>query len=99
MSHTFTREQIESIAALAHLRLDEGEIEQYGRQLAEILSYAEQVQQIDTTAVPPTEGMLARGGTDRPDVVTPSLDRANALANGPDASVEAGLFRVPRVIA
>ncbi len=35
---------------------------------------------------------------DRPDVVVPCLDRGLALANAPDGALEAGLFRVPRVI-
>ena len=35
---------------------------------------------------------------DRPDVVHQSLDRQSSLSNAPDASIDAGLFRVPRVI-
>ena len=36
--------------------------------------------------------------TDRPDAVHRSLPRATALAAAPDAALEAGLFKVPRVI-
>jgi len=35
---------------------------------------------------------------DREDAVAPGLDRADALANAPDAALDAGLFKVPRVI-
>jgi aspartyl-tRNA(Asn)/glutamyl-tRNA(Gln) amidotransferase subunit C len=98
MPATFSRAQIEAIAALAHLRLDDAEIELYARQLGDILEYANQVQNIDTTGVPPTATIVTRHDADRPDAVRPSLDRAAALAHAPDARLEAGLFKVPRVI-
>ena len=47
MSVTFTRERIEAIAALAHLRLDEEEIALYARQLGDILEYALDGEAID----------------------------------------------------
>lgn len=98
MPAAFSRSQIDAIAALAHLRLDESEIELFARQLGDILEYANQVQNIDTTGVPPTASVVTRHESDRPDDVRPSLDPAEALANAPDASLEAGLFKVPRVI-
>lgn len=98
MPATFTRAQIEAIAALAHLRLDEEEIELYAKQLGDILDYANQLQQIDTTGVAPTASVLVRHEADRADVVHQSLSREAALANAPDGSLDAGLFRVPRVI-
>jgi aspartyl-tRNA(Asn)/glutamyl-tRNA(Gln) amidotransferase subunit C len=98
MPAPFSRSQIEGIAALAHLRLDEDEIELYARQLGEILEYANQVQRIDTAGVPPTASVLSQHEADRPDVVHDSLDRGSALGNAPDANVDAGLFKVPRVI-
>jgi aspartyl-tRNA(Asn)/glutamyl-tRNA(Gln) amidotransferase subunit C len=98
MPATFSRSQIEAIASLAHLRLDEDEIALYARQLGEILEYATQVQNIDTAGVPPTASVVTRHDADRADTVRPSLDRAAALANAPDPSLETGLFKVPRVI-
>jgi aspartyl-tRNA(Asn)/glutamyl-tRNA(Gln) amidotransferase subunit C len=92
----FTRDEVAAIAALANLELDASEIELFARQLGDILAYADQVQQIDTTGVPPTASVVARLAADRPDEVRPCLDRADALANAPDAA--AGFFRVPRVI-
>ena len=86
------------MAALANLELDDSEIELFTRQLGDILSYATQVQNIDTTGVPPTASVVERRAADRADVVRPSLERDQALANAPDANAEAGLFRVPRVI-
>jgi aspartyl-tRNA(Asn)/glutamyl-tRNA(Gln) amidotransferase subunit C len=94
----FSRSDIEAIAALAQLRLNDDEIELYARQLGDILAYAVQVQGIDTIGVPPTASVLTRHSPDRADEVSPCLDRDVALANAPDASIEAGFFKVPRVI-
>lgn len=94
----FTRAQIEAVAALALLELDESEMERLARQLGAILDYATQVQQIDTAGVPPTASVALEHDADRADEVVPSLDRGEALANAPDAAPEAGLFKVPQVI-
>jgi len=94
----FTRSDVEAIAGLANLDLDDDEIELFARQLGDILEYANQVQQIDTSGVSPTASVVTRHQADRADEVQPSLDRPEALANAPDADRERGLFRVPRVI-
>ena len=94
----FSRDQVAAIAALANLELDPSEIEIFTRQLGDILAYADAVQQVDTTGVPPTASVVTRHASDRPDQVRPSIDRAEALANAPDPAPDAGLFRVPRVI-
>jgi aspartyl-tRNA(Asn)/glutamyl-tRNA(Gln) amidotransferase subunit C len=94
----FTTEHVAAIAALAQLELDRSELELFARQLADILAYAEEVQQIDTIGVPPTAGVVTWHPADRADIVRPSLPREEALANAPDAAANAGLFRVPRVI-
>src|SRR4051812_44067251 len=98
MSVTFSRADVQAIAALAQLELDDAEIALFARQLGDILDYANQVQQIDTTGVPPTASIGSGRESDRADVAGPSLDRAEALANAPDPA-GAGLFKVPRVIA
>ena len=98
MPAVLTRAEVERIAALAHLELADDEIDLFVRQLGDILEYANQLQQIDTTGVPPTASVTVGHEGDRPDVVAPCLDRAQALANAPDAAIEAGFFRVPRVI-
>jgi aspartyl-tRNA(Asn)/glutamyl-tRNA(Gln) amidotransferase subunit C len=98
MPAVFTREDVAKIAALANLELDVSELDLFARQLGDILSYAEQVQQVDTTGVPATASVLTRHAADRPDELWPSLDRDEALANAPDAALDAGFFRVPRVI-
>jgi len=89
---------VERIAALAHLELTEAEKELFTRQLADVLRYADQVQQVDTTGVPATAQVQGEAGHERGDQPTPSLPTDEILANAPDGAPEAGLFRVPRVI-
>jgi aspartyl-tRNA(Asn)/glutamyl-tRNA(Gln) amidotransferase subunit C len=98
MATGFSRAQVEAVAALANLELTDSELELFSKQLGDILEYANQVQNIDTTGVPPTASVVTRHSADRADAIVPSLDRADALANAPDASAQAGLFKVPRVI-
>jgi aspartyl-tRNA(Asn)/glutamyl-tRNA(Gln) amidotransferase subunit C len=98
MPGAFSRAQVEAIAALANLELNTSELDLFARQLGDILEYANQVQNIDTTGVPPTASVVTRHEADRPDVLLPSLDRAEALMNAPDANHDAGFFKVPRVI-
>lgn len=95
---TLSIADVERIAALAHLELTADEKQLFARQLAEILAYAEQVQAVDTTGVPATAHVHAGARTERDDEPRPSLPVAEAIANAPDANLDAGLFRVPRVI-
>jgi len=98
MPSELTKAQVEAVAALAQLELNASEVELFARQLGDILAYADQVQQIDTTGVPPTSHVVDRVSIDRPDVVVASLSRDEVLRNAPDANVTAGLFKVPRVL-
>jgi aspartyl-tRNA(Asn)/glutamyl-tRNA(Gln) amidotransferase subunit C len=88
---------VERIAALAHLELTDAEKQLFTRQLADILAYAEQLQTIDTSGVPATAHVNAHGA-ERDDEPKPSLPVPDAVANAPDGTPSAGLFRVPRVI-
>jgi len=94
----FTRSQVEAIAALAYLELEEEEIALFARQLGEILEYATQIQAVDTAGVPPTASVLEGEEVERADEVQPSLAIRDALSNAPDPAPEAGSFKVPRVL-
>lgn len=98
MASKLTREEVLRVARLAHLELSDAEVDLFTHQLADILAYASDVQQVDTADVPPTSHALASGPMWREDVPVPSLDRDEVLANAPDARREAGLFRVPKVL-
>ena len=95
MSVRLTAEEVRHVAELAKLRLTEQEIEQYAGQLSAILEYAERLQEVDTSSVPPTPYILPLTNVMREDVPEPSLSNDAALANAPDR--EDGFFRVRAV--
>lgn len=96
MSNLLTIAEVERIAALARLELTDEEKQLFARQLADILTYVEQIRKVDTTDVAPTSHVLAHRSELREDIVRESLPRSSALANAPLAGE--GLFKVPRVI-
>ncbi len=87
-----------AVASLARLALTPAEVELFSTQLADILAYAEAVQQIDTTGVPPTSHPGAAAPVWREDVVAASLPRDQALAEAPGTTPRSGLFKVPKVL-
>jgi aspartyl-tRNA(Asn)/glutamyl-tRNA(Gln) amidotransferase subunit C len=94
----FTREDVERIAALARLALTSDEKDLFARQLADILRYADEVLAIDTSGVPPTAQPLATAPPLREDERRRSLPRDEVLAAAPDPALDAGFYRVPKVI-
>lgn len=94
---TLSREDVQRIADLARLELTAEELDLFTRQLGDILTYVEQIRALDTTGVAPTSQVLNRP-VDREDVPAATLSRPELLKNAPDAALESGLFKVPRVI-
>jgi len=87
---------IERVAHLARIALTEEEMAAYSDQLVHILEHAERVQALPTDGVQPTSHPLPMVNAFRPDAVTPSLSRDDALAGAPDT--EDGYFRVPKIL-
>jgi aspartyl-tRNA(Asn)/glutamyl-tRNA(Gln) amidotransferase subunit C len=91
---------IEKIAQLAHLEINREEVAFFAPQIAEIVTYVEQLNAVDTANVEPATGGLTREGelTDslRDDAILPSLGQKTALAEAPDPA--AGHFRVPKIL-
>jgi aspartyl-tRNA(Asn)/glutamyl-tRNA(Gln) amidotransferase subunit C len=96
MSDILTSADVERIATLARLELTADETVRFAQQLTAILAYADQVQQVDTSAVAQQTG--AAESRMREDVPVPSLDRDVILSQAPAADRAAGLFKVPRVL-
>ena len=91
---------IEKVAQLAHLELAPEELKIFGPQMAEIVNYVEQLNELDTANVVPAIGGFTPAGetTDslRNDELAPSLGQKTALAEAPDPAE--GYFRVPKVL-
>lgn len=95
-----TRTEVEKIAKLANLELTDAEKDSFSGQLAAIVEYIDQLNELDTANVAPWQprsvGNAATSHASRDDVVEPSLGQETALAQAPEP--DEGHFTVPRVI-
>lgn len=91
---------VKHVAKLAHLEITDEEIALYTPQMAEIVKYVEQLNELDTESVEPMLGGLTREGeateTAREDIARESLGQETALSQAPAAAE--GHFRVPKVL-
>ena len=95
-----TEADIEKIALLAHLEITPEERRAFTPQMAEIVAYVEQLNELDTSQIEPATGGLGPEGerteSAREDVTRPSLGQELALDQAPDPA--SGHFRVPKVL-
>ncbi len=90
------REDIEYIAKLARIELDEELLSILYRDLGKILDYVDQLKTLDIEGIPPTTHALELFNIFRDDVVGESLDKEDILKYAP--SRKKGFFKVPKVI-
>ena len=91
-----SREQVLHIAELAKLGLTEEETERFAEQLSAILDYAEMLNRLDTSAIPPTAQAISQRNVTRPDEVRGSLPPEEILANAPRR--EGNYFQVEAIL-
>ncbi|HUU54447.1 MAG TPA: Asp-tRNA(Asn)/Glu-tRNA(Gln) amidotransferase subunit GatC [Armatimonadota bacterium] len=91
-----TPEEVEHVALLARLRLTDEERARFTTQLNSILEHFEQLQQIDTSGVPPMSHAVPMSNVLRADEPAASLSPQEALQNAPGHARDC--FKVPRVI-
>ncbi len=89
-------QEVEEIAELAKLRLTDKEKALLQEQLSDILQYADMLQQVDTTGIPPSASALPLHNVMRADIVARSLATEEALFNAPEA--EDNQFKVRAVL-
>ncbi|MGB0662938.1 MAG: Asp-tRNA(Asn)/Glu-tRNA(Gln) amidotransferase subunit GatC [Pontibacterium sp.] len=90
------RSDVEKIAHLARLQIDERDIPEYATNLSNILELVDQMQSVDTDGVSPMASPLNAKARLRADDVTEENQREALQANAP--AKEDGLFLVPKVI-
>ena len=93
MSGEISRDEVAYVASLARLRLDDAELDLFTEQLSAVLETAVALNSLDLTDVAPMAQPYPLTNVMRPDVIVPSLDRDEVLAQAPAA--EDGRFRVP----
>lgn len=89
-------EQVKHVAHLARLAITEEEAEKFTNQLDMIISFAEQLNELNTENVEPTSHVLDVKNVMREDIPEKGLPREEVLRNAPDH--QDGQIKVPAII-
>ncbi len=87
---------VRKVAKLARLELQEDQIEAYTAQLEKILTYIDQLQEIDTKNIIPTTRAVEVVNAMREDIVEVNCSREEILNQAPHR--EGDFFRVPKIL-
>ena len=91
-----TKEEVNKVAHLARLELNEDEINNHAEQLEKILEYIKQLEKIDTDNVPSTTRAIEVYNVTRKDENKNSVCTEELLDLGP--SREDKYFKVPKIM-
>lgn len=91
-----TIKEVEHVALLARLELDDNEKRLFAQQLNSILEYVDKLNELDTDGVEPLAHILPVYNIFRKDEIKPGSSREEILANAP--LVEDGQYKVPKIM-
>ncbi|WP_419954596.1 Asp-tRNA(Asn)/Glu-tRNA(Gln) amidotransferase subunit GatC [Neobacillus niacini] len=91
-----SNEQVRHVANLARLAITEDETERFTKQLDAIITFAEQLNELDTTNVEPTYHVLDMKNVFREDIKEKGLPIEEVLKNAPEH--QEGQIKVPAII-
>nr|WP_295974386.1 Asp-tRNA(Asn)/Glu-tRNA(Gln) amidotransferase subunit GatC [uncultured Bacillus sp.] len=91
-----TIDEVKHVAHLARLAITEEEADKFAKQLDAIITFAEQLNELETDNIEPTSHVLDMKNVFREDVVNPGLPVEEVLKNAPD--YEDGQIKVPAII-
>ena len=91
-----TKDDVSYVSVLSRLYLDDHEIEAMTKDLNAILEYADKLNELDTSSIPPTSHAIPLCNVFREDKVKPSLSIDDVLLNAPDS--DGNCFKVPKII-
>ena len=87
---------VDAVARLARLELNEKEREAFQSEFGGIIAFADSLSALDLTGVEPTAHVAPIRNVFRPDEAAPSFERAQLLQNAPSAAH--GMFAVPKTV-
>lgn len=91
-----TRDEVAHLARLARLAVTEEELDLFAGQLDVILGAVARIREVAAADIEPTSHAVPLQNVLRPDVVVPSLPRADVFAGAP--AIEDDRFRVPQIL-
>ncbi|GAB1364236.1 Asp-tRNA(Asn)/Glu-tRNA(Gln) amidotransferase subunit GatC [Rhodobacter sp.] len=89
-------ETARKVAKLARIRVEEAALPQLAEQLSGIVTFMEELNEVDVTGVEPMVSVTPMRLARRKDVVTDGNIQAQVLKNAPEA--REGFFAVPKVV-
>ncbi|MFC5773973.1 Asp-tRNA(Asn)/Glu-tRNA(Gln) amidotransferase subunit GatC [Ectobacillus antri] len=96
MTSRISVENVKHVAHLARLAITEEEAKKFSVQLDAIITFAEQLNELDTTNVKPTSHVLEMKNVMREDIAKPGLPVEDVLKNAPDH--KENQIRVPAIL-
>jgi aspartyl-tRNA(Asn)/glutamyl-tRNA(Gln) amidotransferase subunit C len=90
------KETLHKIAHLSRLEIDEKNEEEMLKDLSEIITWVEQLNEVETEGIEPLTNMSQETNVFREDVVEGHLDHERALKNAPKKDDD--YFRVPKFL-
>jgi aspartyl-tRNA(Asn)/glutamyl-tRNA(Gln) amidotransferase subunit C len=90
------RETLDKISHLSRLEVNEKDVDQILKDMSNILTFVEKLNEVDTEGVEPLTTMSHEVNALREDEVKPHMDHDYALKNAPKK--DADYFRVPKVL-
>ena len=93
---TITKEQVNHIAHLSRLEIQEDEVDGYIEKLEKVVDLFNELNSVDTENIKPTYHVLDLVNEFREDVAQEGMNREEVLKNSKET--EAGQFKVPTII-
>jgi aspartyl-tRNA(Asn)/glutamyl-tRNA(Gln) amidotransferase subunit C len=93
---SLSRADVEKVSLLGRLLLSDAELDTMTTQLARVVGYVEQLNEVNTEGIPPMAHAVEMHNIFREDQVRASLPREAALGNAPKRDSEC--YRVPAVL-
>lgn len=94
---SLSKKEIDHLANLARLNLSDKEKGNLTEDLNKILSYVDQLNEVDVEGVEPLVSVIEKDTVLREDVARPSLSQKDALKNAPEKNSD--YFKVPKVLS
>lgn len=91
-----TKKDVEKIAQLAKLKFEDSEMDEFIKDMNNILTYMDKLNELDTENVEPLSHPNEDSNVFRNDELQQSITTEDALKNAPDKDDK--FFRVPKVI-
>jgi aspartyl-tRNA(Asn)/glutamyl-tRNA(Gln) amidotransferase subunit C len=89
-------DKLRAAASLARIRIHPQEVPEFMEGLSKILSWVEQLDQVNTDAIAPMTTLFVKEAPLRADEVTNGGIPEKIVANGPDVTLN--MFAVPKVL-